>query len=221
MHWWEIIIRLMLALIIGVIVGIQREFKQNSAGMRTHALVSVGACMAMLTNEYLFRTYCTHSTMDIARMGSYVLSGIGFLGAGTILKDGIRVRGLTTAAGLWVVACLGIAAGAGFYIGAGVATLLVMLIISVLKIVEKRFLHKKDSIEIALKLKQGPGQMARVLHVIGDTGAMIKDVSIDQSGEKWQEVVIVASPPRAANIEGLSDHLDALKGIKVHSIDIE
>ena len=175
----------------------------------------------MLTNEFLFRSYCEHSTMDIARMGSYVLSGIGFLGAGTILKDGLRVRGLTTAAGLWVVACLGIAAGAGFYIGASVATVLVMLIISVLKIVEKRYLHKKDTIEVSLKIKEGAGQMARVLHVIGDTGAMIKDITIDQSGEKWQEVYIVASPPHTANIEGLSDNLEALKGVKVQSIDIE
>ena len=128
MLWWETVLRLLIATAIGIVIGIQREFKKNSAGMRTHALVSLGACIAMLTNEYLFLKY--GDSTDVARMASYVLSGIGFLGAGTIIKDGLRVRGLTTAAGLWVLASLGIAAGAGFYAVAIAGTAIVVIVIT-------------------------------------------------------------------------------------------
>lgn len=114
MEWWEICSRILLSMFIGGIVGVQREFKQTAAGFRTHTLVALGSCVAMLTNEYLFRIYSHICTIDIARMGSYVISGIGFLGAGSIIKDGFRIQGLTTAAGLWVVACLGIAGKQGF-----------------------------------------------------------------------------------------------------------
>lgn len=219
MIWWETVLRLALATLIGGLVGIQREFNRNSAGMRTHALVSLGACAAMLTNEYLFRQYCGISSMDIARMGSYVLSGIGFLGAGTIIKDGLRVRGLTTAAGLWVVACLGVAAGAGFYLVASVGTAIVLLIISLLKIFERKFIHKKDSIEISLKIKNSPGQLAKALHTIGDAGALIKDVSIEGTEEKWMEALIIISPSSKTGIEELTESLDDMKGIKVEQIE--
>lgn len=131
-----------MAAVLGGLVGYQREVSRNSAGFRTHILVCVGACVAMLTNEYLYHQY-PDAGLDVARMGSYVISGIGFLGAGSIIKDGFRVRGLTTAAGLWVVACLGIAIGAGFYEAALFGGLTVVIVLAVLKAIEKRFTPKK------------------------------------------------------------------------------
>jgi putative Mg2+ transporter-C (MgtC) family protein len=160
MIWWEIIARLVLSMVIGGLIGMQREFQRNAAGFRTHTLVALGSCVAMLTNEYLFRAYYGMSGMDIARMGSYVISGIGFLGAGTIVKDGLRIRGLTTAAGLWVVACLGLAAGAGFYLGAAAGALLVVMTLAFLKTVEDRFMRRKNRIEITLQLLNTTCQMA-------------------------------------------------------------
>src|SRR5690606_893530 len=108
-------------MLLGGLIGIEREIGNRPAGFRTHTLVCIGSSLVMLTSEFLIGAYADISIPDPARLGAQVISGIGFLGAGTIIKDGSRVRGLTTAASLWVVACIGIAIGAGFYWGAIVA----------------------------------------------------------------------------------------------------
>lgn len=218
MLWWEAIARLALAMVLGGLVGMQREFQRNAAGFRTHTLVALGSCVAMLTNEYLYRTYGGSST-DIARMGSYVISGIGFLGAGSIVKDGLRIRGLTTAAGLWVVACLGLAAGAGFYIGAGVGAVLVVMILTVMKTVEGRFMRKKDRIEISLQMRNQPFQMAQVLQVLGEAGLSIRDVKMVDSDEKWVDVMIVTTLIANITAEDVSSRLEGLKGIRLTSVE--
>jgi len=218
--WWEVIIRLVLAMVIGGLVGTQREFKHNAAGFRTHTLVALGSCAAMLTNEYLFRTYSGISNMDIARMGSYVISGIGFLGAGSIVKDGLRIRGLTTAAGLWVVACLGLAAGAGFYLGAGVGALLVMLTLALLKTIEDKFMRKKDRIEIALQIRNTPCQLAVVMNALGQIGLSIRDVKMSDSDEKWLDVMIVTTLPGGIASQDIMERLDNLKGTRVISVEL-
>ena len=111
----EIIIKLILALFAGGITGIEREKSHQYAGFRTHILVSVGSCMISMTSLDLFTLYSASVNMDPARLPAQVLSGIGFLGAGAILKTSNGVRGLTTAAGLWATACIGITIGYGQY----------------------------------------------------------------------------------------------------------
>lgn len=219
MIWWEIIARLVLSMVIGGLIGMQREFQHNAAGFRTHTLVALGSCVAMLTNEYLFRVYCGMSGMDIARMGSYVISGIGFLGAGSIVKDGLRIRGLTTAAGLWVVACLGLAAGAGFYLGAGAGALLVVLILAFLKTVEDRFMRKKNRIEIALQIRNMPCQMASLMQALGEAGLSIRDVKMADSDEKWLDVMVVTTLPGGIEAQDITERLEKLGGTRVISID--
>lgn len=101
---------------IGTVIGIEREYSGRPAGMRTHILVTVGACAVMLTGQMLFIQYSAYGAApDPARLPAQVITGVGFLGAGTIIREGPTVRGLTTAASLWAVACLGVAAGAGYY----------------------------------------------------------------------------------------------------------
>ena len=113
----EILVRLLLAVLLGGFIGYEREHTNRPAGFRTHILVCAGAALVMATSEYLVRRYSI-SAVDPARLGAQVISGIGFLGAGTIIRDGVNVRGLTTAASLWAVSCVGIAVGCGFYLGA-------------------------------------------------------------------------------------------------------
>ena len=116
MTWWEISLRLLLAVTVGCVIGIERERKNRPAGMRTHMLVSLGACAVMITSQMIFAQYRVYgATPDPARLSAQVITGIGFLGAGTILKEGPTIKGLTTAASIWAVACLGIAVGAGYY----------------------------------------------------------------------------------------------------------
>ena len=123
-----ILIRLLCAMIVGSLVGMEREYTHHPAGLRTHILVALGACVAsimgiMLTNQY--------GNSDPARLSAQVITGVGFLGAGTIMKEGVSVKGLTTAASVWAVACLGIAAGFGYYVLAltGMAFTLITLTI--------------------------------------------------------------------------------------------
>lgn len=121
----SILIRMLLAVFCGSIIGIEREFKRRPAGFRTHILICMGATMTTLTSEFLMLEM--HYTADIGRLGAQVIAGIGFIGAGTIIVTRHqRVKGLTTAAGLWAVAIVGLAIGAGFYEGALVATLLIL-----------------------------------------------------------------------------------------------
>jgi putative Mg2+ transporter-C (MgtC) family protein len=217
--WWEVIVRLAASMVIGGVVGVQREFQRNTAGFRTHMLVALGSCAAMLTNEYLFRKYSHLSTMDISRMGSYVISGIGFLGAGSIIKDGFHIRGLTTAAGLWVVACLGIAAGAGFYLGAGAGTLLVVLILAFLKTVEAKFIRRKDRVEIALQIRNLPFELANLLHVLGEAGLSIRDVKMTCCDEEWMNVLIIAMLPHGFAPKDIRNRLGDTANIRITSIE--
>ena len=120
-----IFLRLVLAMIVGMAVGIDRGLKRRGAGVKTHVLVCLGSALVMMTSEYMTHTF--DSKLDIARLGAQVISGIGFLGVGTILVTGKnQIRGLTTAAGLWTCACVGLAIGIGFAEGA-IYTLILML----------------------------------------------------------------------------------------------
>jgi len=123
--------RLILSGILGVVIGMERERYNRPAGARTYALVCMGSALIMLISEYMYEIY--PGKIDPTRLGAQVISGIGFLGAGTILKDGVTVRGLTTAAGLWVMSCIGLATGAGFYSGAVIATVLIYFILLFLR----------------------------------------------------------------------------------------
>lgn len=218
---WEIAVRIAAAVIAGGIVGAQREYKRNTAGFRTHMLVSLGACIAMLTNEFLLHKYGADGSVDIARMGSYVISGIGFLGAGSIIKDGLRVRGLTTAAGLWVVACLGIAAGAGFYTAVGIGVAIVIIIIVLMKFIEVKFMHKSERLEIDLSIKNTPGQLARIMDMITSMGVSIRDIQMDSTDEKWVSVLIRTTLTNDTIIDEFTSKIDNCKGVKLNSISEE
>lgn len=116
LDWKAICMRLLCALAVGLVIGTEREYTHRPAGMRTHILVALGACAVMITGQLIFVQYKPlGGSPDPARLAAQVITGVGFLGAGTILREGINVKGLTTAASLWSVACLGIAAGGGYY----------------------------------------------------------------------------------------------------------
>lgn len=140
----EIGLRLVFAMILGLIVGIEREYTHRPAGMRTHILVALGSCVVMLTGQMIFAQYYPYgATPDPARLAAQVIAGVGFLGAGTILRDGNNVKGLTTAASLWGVACLGLAVGAGYYVIALVGTVLVILTLTLFELLQKLLLRFK------------------------------------------------------------------------------
>ena len=142
----EVILRLLIALVIGGLTGLEREKSHQFAGFRTHILVSVGSCITAITSLYLFFDYREYANVDPARLTAQVLSGIGFLGAGAILKTSNGIRGLTTAAGIWATACIGIAIGYGQYILGITAWIFVMATLYILKNIDKIVFRKKQNI---------------------------------------------------------------------------
>ena len=136
-----ICLRLFCAMLVGMLIGMERDFTHRPAGLRTHILVALGACVASLMGEMIFTHY--NSSADPARLSAQVITGVGFLGAGTILREGFHVKGLTTAASLWTVACLGIAAGYGYYAVSLAGTLFAFVTLTVLEILQDRLPGKK------------------------------------------------------------------------------
>lgn len=124
--WFQAIIKLILGFVLAGIIGLERSSWSKPAGFRTHALVGISSVLIMLCGEYMSKAY----DIDPSRIPAQLLSGIGFIGAGTILRDGFNVKGLTTAAGLLAVTCIGLSIGAGFYLGGIITTLIVYLILS-------------------------------------------------------------------------------------------
>lgn len=143
--WNEILIRLFLASLFGALVGLERERKDWTAGMRTHMMVCVGSSLIMMVSSFGFSDVLgrEHIALDPARVAAQVISGIGFIGAGTILflKQG-TIRGLTTASGLWTVAAIGLATGGGMYFAACAATILALIILWALQPLERKFFQR-------------------------------------------------------------------------------
>ncbi|MBQ7817466.1 MAG: MgtC/SapB family protein [Oscillospiraceae bacterium] len=135
---WEICLRLACAMLVGLVIGTEREYTHRPAGMRTHILVALGACVVSITGELIFQHYSVlGSTADPARLSAQVITGVGFLGAGTIMREGATVKGLTTAASLWAVACLGIAAGFGYYSLAIFGMVFIFITLTVFEVLQK------------------------------------------------------------------------------------
>lgn len=145
LSWTEIIIRLTLASLFGALIGLERERKDWAAGLRTHMMVCVGSCLIMIVSAFGFSDILgtEHVALDPSRIAAQVISGIGFIGAGTILflKQG-TIRGLTTASGLWTVAAIGLATGGGMYFAASCTTIIALIILWALQPLERRLFNK-------------------------------------------------------------------------------
>ncbi|MBQ0049491.1 MAG: MgtC/SapB family protein [Bacteroidales bacterium] len=146
------IFKLLLSLFLGAIVGLERRQKGQIAGMRTFSLISMGATLAMLVSIYIPQEYMGLKNGDPGRIAAQVISGIGFLGAGAIIQMKGSVRGLTTAAGIWVTACIGLSVGSGMYLVALGAALLILMVFRLLDIVEKHLLKSAELKIVRVKI---------------------------------------------------------------------
>ena len=166
----SIFFRLALAVLLGGIIGLERGIKGRPAGMRTYMLVALGAALVMITNEYLSGLFIG---IDPARMGAQVISGIGFLGAGTIIITRDRqVRGLTTAASLWASACMGLAIGVGFYSGALIGMLFIFFITTIMHRLDTKLLRKSRTVDLYVELSEA-SHIRKLLDEIRGTGTKV------------------------------------------------
>lgn len=175
----SIILRLCLSMLIGGILGIERGFKNRPAGFRTYILVCVGASLIMMTNQYVFQTF---QTADPARMGAQVVSGIGFLGAGTIMiTKRNQIKGITTAAGIWVAGGLGLAVGIGFYQGALWGAVFILLAMTMLHSLDDYI--RKNSRVVHMYIEYQPEmQISRLLDYLQELGCGVSDIQVSKGG---------------------------------------
>ncbi len=171
-------LRLVLALVCGGILGMERGRKKRPAGFRTYMLVCLGAALVMMTNEYISVTY---GTSDVARMGAQVISGIGFLGAGTIIVTGHnRVRGLTTAAGLWAAACIGLAIGIGYYSGAIIGCVMIFVAMAALHNLDERVMADTKVMNLYIEFEK-LAYVGQFIEFLKERDIKVSDMEISRS----------------------------------------
>ncbi len=173
-------VRIAAAVLIGGFLGLERGMKNRPAGLRTYMLVCVGACLIMLTNQYIFQVF---GTGDPVRMGAQVVSGIGFLGAGTIVVTRRnQIKGLTTAAGLWTAAGVGLALGIGFYEAAVCGGIAVFVIITLLQRMDNNMHRRSKQVEAYIELSREIS-LGDFLRVVRDNGLEISNVQREQGAD--------------------------------------
>ncbi len=182
-------LRFLLCIVCGGVIGFERERKHRAAGFRTHILVCTGAAVTMLTGQYIF-TFLT-DTSDPARIGAQVISGIGFLGAGTIITTKTsRIKGLTTAAALWAAACIGIAIGIGFYEVAVLATATVLFTMVLMLPVDKVMYGKKTRKLLYAELEQLE-EVKKLLRIVQNKGYTVENMEFTQSRNDKEHVAVL------------------------------
>ncbi|MGM0470686.1 MAG: MgtC/SapB family protein [Bacillota bacterium] len=170
---------MILATLLGGLVGWERENHSRPAGFRTNILVCLGSALIMIVSIELYNFFQASRVNDPGRIAAQVVSGIGFLGAGTIIREGFTVKGLTTAAGLWAIAGVGLAAGAGFYFSSISATVLIILTLTTLNSIEQSVNQSGDIKNLKIRAADRPGELGRICSILGDYDIHIFDISID------------------------------------------
>lgn len=211
----EALLRLLIAAGLGGAIGLERELRDHEAGFRTHLIVSLGACVFTLVSAYAWTdwTFSTASgvVFDPTRIAAQIVTGVGFLGAGAIIVRGISVRGLTTAATLWVVAAIGMASGTGYYAVAVGAAALVLISLGPLRLVSSRFVARVRPEEAELGIRLAPeGEATRVLDLIEELGGQIAHVEFGD--DRTVDVVLRAS--RRSESARIAEKVNALDDIE-------
>lgn len=209
----DIIIKMVLALVCGGILGMERERKKRPAGFRTYMLVCLGSALVMMTNQYIYENY---QTGDPARMAAQVISGMGFLGAGTIIVTRHnRVKGLTTAAGLWASACVGLAIGIGFYEAAIIGAVMVFIAMVIMHGMERRINTSGKLCLLYVEMKK-MSVLRSVRAYLREHEIELIDMEIEKSGnpgEKGMEVLLSLKVTNKNIREELITIIGAMEGV--------
>ena len=188
----DMMLRLLIAAVLSGLIGYEREVHGRLAGFRTHILVGVGSALMMLTSMYIFDIYRGHAAVDPGRIAAQVVSGIGFLGAGTIIRFKASVRGLTTAASLWTVAGLGLAVGAGMYVPATFTTLLVLAALFFLNRVERVMIRRDWYKTLEIETKAGASQLQEIRALLSGYDVEIKDFDVKKSSSSEDLIIKIS-----------------------------
>ena len=203
--WPHVLLRLSVAAALGGAIGLERELRERGAGLRTHLVVCVGSALFTLVSAYAF----VGPHVDPSRVAAQIVSGIGFLGAGAIIRQGLSVRGLTTAATLWLVAAIGMAAGAGYWEGALIATLGALLTLGPLRTIAFRILSRwrpaRDRLLVEIPAGGSP---APIIDAIERTGGRVVSLDVTQEGDRRSvsaEVELRPGTPAVTVVAGVAE----------------
>jgi putative Mg2+ transporter-C (MgtC) family protein len=196
LHWAEVLLRVVLAGALGGAVGAERELREREAGLRTHMLVAVGAALFTIVSAYAWSDFSFSQrggiTFDPTRIAAQIVTGIGFLGAGAIIRQGLSVRGLTTAASLWVVAAIGMASGAGYYSAAVITTVVVLISLWPLRIVAHRMFERIRPGELRLEVELQAGESPSVLlDTLESKGVAVRSFELEDARDRRRVVLDV------------------------------
>ena len=202
---WDLILRLFLGGMMGGLIGLEREFRAKEAGLRTHFIVALGSALFMIISQYAF-----NGRFDAARVAAQVVSGIGFIGAGVIMVQKNVVRGVTTAAGLWVAAAIGLACGAGMYVVAGAATLMTVLCLEAMHLLHRRIAERM--VEVTLS-SDGETDPIALLEKIKASKLNVESYSF--SGGK---IHLSLRMRQKDSLETLRNFVSKLEGIRIEDL---
>jgi putative Mg2+ transporter-C (MgtC) family protein len=213
---FEIAVRLLVAATLGSLIGFERERLLWAAGIRTHMLVCVGACLVMIVSAYGFNDVLSdHVVLDPSRVAAQVVSGIGFLGAGSILLRGSVIRGLTTAASIWTVAAIGLAIGGGLYFAGVASTLIILVILAGVKPLEELYRARNQSFQFQIKAERGrltPEVLKRTLELRkGQVKRFIAQPTRKKGKDSIHALISQISPQ---DVEGLGETLTSLSFVR-------
>lgn len=206
-------IKLIIAMFVGGLIGIERAHRDRPAGLRTHALVCIGSCMTMIVSLDIFEAYSGVANVDPARLGAQVISGVGFLGAGTIIQNGTSVKGLTTAASLWVVACIGLGIGSGSYILSLSAAVIVYFTLYVVGNLERRHSLKGSNMTMDIVTRDEKGQIGKIGCLLENFKVRIVRIGLDRDEEENLVVQVTISIPQDLDIEEVVQQLKNIEHI--------
>lgn len=218
---YEISIRLLIAAGLGAVIGIERERQGQPAGLRTIIILVVGCALAMTLSINLAGLFNPSApTGDPARLAAQVVSGIGFLGAGAILRYGTNIKGLTTATSLWTMAVVGLTVGAGYYLSSVIATIILLVVLVLLNVIEHRFIRPLQVIAISIKADDRPGLVVEIQHLLSLKSRHIDTFSIHKNIEDRHlalETTIRSNDPHT--VDQLVDELSKIEGVRSFKLD--
>jgi putative Mg2+ transporter-C (MgtC) family protein len=219
--WETALVRILFSFLVGTIIGIEREAHNQPAGLRTHILISVGATLVMLLSIYIPQTYTSFQNGDPGRIAAQVVSGIGFLGAGAILRFGFDVKGLTTAASIWTVAALGLTAGAGMYMVTIFGVLVVLFALTIMVVLEKQIFKERFLKKIELQVKKKNSDIKYFLNLFHEMDVRVNSSGFERNvSESYDKLTFIVGVTRKTDIRAFAEKIESCEGVISVSIEM-
>ncbi|HKL32082.1 MAG TPA: MgtC/SapB family protein [Tangfeifania sp.] len=218
--WQTATVRLLLSFLVGMLIGFEREANHQPAGLRTHILISIGATVVMLISIFIPQTF-TDFVGDPGRIAAQVVSGIGFLGAGAILKFGTDVKGLTTAASIWAMAAIGLAVGAGMYAIGLISAGVVLFALTVMNLFEQYAFRQRTLRKIVIEVKKKNSNPSHLEEIFREFDVRIESTGFERNvSDASEKVIYVVAVTKELNVKDLSDSLEKEPGIVAITVEL-